>query len=218
MNYQGNSKLEKEVADEVRETPKLKKIEGIVVTEKKPSLGRRIKENFGGQDLKSVGRSLFEEVIIPSTRDLLMALINEGSSRAIYGEGSRRSSSTIPTTIVGSSRVRSTSYNTMSQSPLVGTRSAGDTSIGQRERNPFDFSGLVFATRTQAMETMEQMGEPVMEFGRVTVADFYDLIGKTGNGFTDQTNGWTAQGYNQFKVVKHRDGWVLDMPSPIGLA
>lgn len=221
-NYKGNSKLEKEGTAEVPETPKLKKIEGLVVTEKKPSIGKRIKDNFGGQDLKSVGLYLLIDVVLPSSRDLLMDLINEGGRRAIYGEGNRGRSynASSQSSIVGASRIRGTSYNTMSQSPLVGTRTAGDTSVvqAQSDRVSFDFTRYPIATREFAMEVIARMGEPIEEFGRVSVADLYDLLGVTGNGFTDLKHGWDRNAYEQFDIRKVRDGWILILPAPRGFA
>lgn len=215
-NYKGNSKLEKEVTEEST-APKLKKIEGVTVVEKKPSIGKRIKDNLGGQDFKSVGLYLLIDVVLPKTRDLVFDLINEGAHRSIYGDSTRRSSA--PTSsIVGTSRIRQTNYSTMSQSPLVGSRSSGDTAIAQRDRAMFDFSGLIIPSRDQAEEVIERMGDPIEEFGRVSVADLYDLLGVTGNGFTDQKHGWDAKAYSYFNVKKVREGWILDLPVPMGMA
>ena len=152
-------------------------------------------------------------------RDLLMALISEGGHRAIYGEGNRGRSTPISSALVGTSRIRQTSYNTMSQSPLVGSRSAGDTAIAQQpDRASFDFTRYPIATRELAMEVIARMGDPIEEFGRVSVADLYDLLGVTGNGFTDQKHGWGMAAYNQFDIRKVRAGWVLILPAPVGFA
>lgn len=219
-NYKGNSKVEKEVETEST-TPKLKPIDGIAVIQKKPSLGKRINNSFGGQNFKTVGLVLLADVIVPNVKDLLMDLISEGGRQAIYGDSSRRrsASSNVVSSIVGGVRARQTSYNTMSQSPLVGNRTAGDTAItASRERSMFDFSGLTVPNRDMAEEVIERMGDPIQEFGRVTVADLYDLLGVTGNGFTDQKHGWDAKGYSYFAIKKTRDGWILDLPTPVGLA
>lgn len=219
-NYRGNSNTDKEATADIPETPKLKKIEGIVVTEKKPSIGSRINNAFGGQNMKTVGLVLLTTVIVPNVKDLLMDLINEGGRQAIYGEGGRGRGYNTPSqsSLIGS-RVRGTSYNTMSQSQLVGTRTAGDTSIAQaNDRTSYDFTRYPIATREFAMEVIAKMGHHVEEFGRVSVADLYDLLGVTGNGFTDLKNGWDATGYNQFDIRKVREGWILILPNPIGFA
>lgn len=221
INYQGNSKLDRDVAEEKAAegaTPKIKKIEGIKVIEKEMTLGRRIKANFGGQTLKAVGLALLMEVVLPKSQDMLMMLIEEGGRRAIYGESTRRSSSSSSPIIVGSNRVRNTNYGTISTSPIIASvRSAGDTALSQRDRSNFDFSRLVVEDRVMAEEALERMEAAIEEFGLVTVADFYDSIGVSGTGFTDQKFGWDARAFRTADVRKVRDGWMLDLPTPISI-
>lgn len=216
-NYKGNSNVEKDIAAE-EATPKLKKIEGITVVEKKASIGKRIKDNFGGQTLKSVGVHLLIDVILPNTRDLLYDLATEGAHRSIYGDASSRRRTTAPSTvstIVGSNRARQTSYNTMSRGTSSAVRSAGDTDIVQRDM--FDFSGLVITSRDKAEEVLESMTDAIEEYQTVSVADLYDQLEITGNGFTDQKHGWNAQTFRNVSVQKVRDGWILNLPAPVGL-
>ena len=149
INYQGNSKLDKEIAAESSAEPKLKKFEGVNVIKKERTLGRRIRESFGGQNLKTVGLHLLATVVVPKSQDLLMMLIEEGGQRMIYGESTRRSSPT-SSSIIGS-RVRSTNYNGISTSPIISSiRSAGDTALSQRDRSMFDFTGLIIPERDRA--------------------------------------------------------------------
>lgn len=216
-NYKGNSKIDREIAAEAKAEPKLKKIEGMNVVTTKKSIGKRVKESFGGQDLRSVGLYLLFDVIVPSSRDLLFDLIKEGGHRAIYGDSSRRSTSSEPTRIVGSSRIRSTNYNTMSATSTNG-RTAGDTALSSRERTMFDFSNLVIPERDIAEMIVERMTDAVEEFGTVSVADFYDLLEITGTGFTDQTFGWTAATFRNVSARKVRDGFIIDLPTPTQLA
>lgn len=221
VNYQGNSKLAREMAKEAEEadtTPKLKKIEGMNVVQTKKSVGRRIKDSFGGQDLRTVGMGLLTDVILPNGKDLLMDLVKEGGHRIIYGDGARRSSSSTSSIVGSATRVRTTNYNTMSSSPIIGSaRSAGDTSI-QNERGRFDFSNLIISDRDVAEEAVERMGDAIEEFGTVSVADLYDLLEISGNGFTDNKFGWDAKSFRSAGVQKVRDGYVLNLPNPIGMA
>jgi hypothetical protein len=220
INYQGNSKLDREITEEKAAegvTPKLKKIEGMKVIEKEQTLGRRIKASFGGQNLKSVGLALLMEVVLPKSQDMLMMLIEEGGRRAIYGESSRRSGSSA-SVIVGSNRARSTNYNGITTSPIISTiRAAGDTALSSRDRSMFDFSGLVIEDREMAEEALERMEAAIEEFGMVTVADFYDSIGVSGTGFTDQKFGWNARAFSTAGIKKVREGWNLDLPTPISI-
>jgi hypothetical protein len=58
------------------------------------------------------------------------------------------------------------------------------------------------------------MDTAIDEFGYVTVADLFDAIGETGNGFTDQKRGWDAQTFEQADVKSVRGGYILDLPAP----
>jgi hypothetical protein len=221
INYQGNSKLDKEIAAESsapNEGPKLKKIEGVSFVEVKPTLGRRIRSSFGGQNLKLVGAAVLAEVIIPTAKDLLSNVIDEGSRRMIYGEsGGRKRSATaniVGSALAGSAtRIRSTNYSTISSQPTAMNVAA--QSLSARERNNFDFTNLVFPERAQVEGIIEQMYDTIEEYGMITVGGFYDLIGQTGTGFTDQKFAWDARAFAGTKPGKVREGWILDLPLPL---
>lgn len=219
INYQGNSKLDKEIAAEAtaKAEPKLKKIEGVNVIQAKPTLGKRLRESFGGQNLKSVGMAVLLEVIVPNAKDLLFDIVNEGAQRSIYGESGRRrtTSSAIASTIVGSaSRVRNTNYSNIStQTRVVG--SPNTTPMSTRERSQFDFSNMIFPERAHAEEVLEQLSNAIDEFGMVPVADVYEALEVSGNGFTDQKFGWDARALAGSKVQKVREGYILLLTPPI---
>lgn len=218
VNYQGNSKVNREAAAEPDKParPKFKPIEGVNVVKTKKSVGSRIRESFGGENLKSVGLHLLVSVVVPKSKDLLMLLIEEGGHRAIYGDTGRRSTGVGPivSNIVGSSRIRTTNYNNATASPIIG-RVAAESPLSQRDRNMFDFSGLVIAERDQAEEVIENMYDAIQEFGTVSVADFYDFLEISGNGFTDANFGWDAKTFKTADVRKVREGWQLVLPQPI---
>jgi len=48
-------------------------------------------------------------------------------------------------------------------------------------------------------------------YGVVTVSDYYDLIGVSGQ-FTDNYWGWTEMGGMRTRAV--RNGWLIELPSP----
>lgn len=220
-NYQGNSKLEKEIKTEKVETksePRIKKVEGVTIVKTKKSIGRRIKDSFGGQDARSVGMFLLMDVVLPNTRDLLFDLIHEGARRSIYGDQARRS--TGPTTLIGSvgNKARTTNYSSVTASSfLTGNRTQGDTSVTRNAGPGFDFSVFVIAEADKAVQIIEEMAAAINQFGYVTVADLYDNLEVTGNGFTDAKFGWDAKAFQSAKAARTREGWILDLPEPIAI-
>jgi hypothetical protein len=220
-NYQGNSKVAQEnaaaiEADQSERVP-AKKIEGVSVIKAKKPLGSRIKDSFGGQDAKSVGGFIVKEVLLPGARDILFDIVKESAQRFLYGDGARRGNTNASSMVGNGSRIRTTNYSTMSASPIVGSRATNSapSAISQRDRSLFDFSNLIFPEQDMALEVVERLGDAIDEFGIVTVADFYDFIGQTGNGFTDQKHGWNSQAFQGAEVKRARGGgYFLNLPTP----
>lgn len=213
-SYQGNSKAAAANAtavEETKEAPRVKKIEGVNVVKVKKPLGKRIAENFGGQDLKSVGKLLAVTVLLPGAKDIMMNLLEEGGRRMIYGETASRRSGSI---IGGGTQIRRTSYGAASRggSNII---SGGQSNLDPREKQMFDFSNLLIADATKADEIIMEMETAIEEFGVVTVADFFEAIGESGNGYTDRKFGWDAKAFAGAKPVRGRGGWILDIPAPL---
>ena len=221
VNYAGNSKIEKEIAAEEAATktePRLKKFEGVNVVQSKPTLGKRFMKSFGGQNFKAVAVAVLLEVVVPNAKDLLFDIVNEGAQRSIYGENGRRrtTSSALAQTIVsGGARVRGTNYNSISNQTRIVGGGATTATLSDRERQQFDFSNIVFESRDHAEEVLETLKNAVEDFGKVPVADFYDALEISGNGFTDQKFGWDARALNGSKVHKVREGFILLLTQPI---
>lgn len=208
--YRGNSKVasnEPETAA-TSDVPKLKKIEGVVKV-KKP-LGKRIAESFGGQDLKTVGKTLAVTVLLPGAKDIMMSLLEEGGRKIIYGDDARRGST--------AGRLRQTSYGAASRGATVITsavRDSREAAITPREKSQFDFSGLLIEDPTVADRIIMEMESAIEEFGLVTVADFFEAIEVSGNGYTDRQFGWDAKAFAGAEPKRVRGGWILDLPEPL---
>lgn len=217
--YSGNSKVAAAKAAENPEpkedsTPKLKKIEGVNVVKIKKPLTQRIAQSFGGDDLKTVGKVLFVTVLLPGAKDLMMDFVEVGTRRLIYGDSGRaRSSGSV---IGGGTRIRTTSYGAASRNISNSVRE--QPTINDRERRTFDFSNLIVSEdAAKADEIIMEMENAIEEFGVVTVADFFNAIGVSGNGFTDRKFGWDAEAFAGAEPKRVRGGWVLDIPEPLGI-
>src|SRR4051794_18088701 len=69
--------------------PKEKSIEKVVTGEvilRKKSLGKRFRENFTGDDTRSVIAHVIWEVGVPRIKDLMFSAVTEGFERKLYGE------------------------------------------------------------------------------------------------------------------------------------
>lgn len=73
----------------------------------------------------------------------------------------------------------------------------------------FDIIEPIFETRRDAEEILNYMEDLIDEYGFVTVADLYDLVGVSGN-YTDNKYGWTD--ISNAEIVRVRDGYMIKLP------
>lgn len=200
MNYAGNSNRGKADPTEKVEKDKVEKvIEGVVIQRKK-SLGRKIADNFSGDNMQTIGSYIFFDVIIPQAKDMIFDAIKEGAQRAMYGSDRRTVSSS------SNRSVRPTSYNTMYQSP---NNQASPRQISQRARASHEFQEIILENRGEAEKVLDSLNELIDRYGFASVADLYDSVGVTSD-FTDNKHGWTD--LRDASAIRQRAGYLLDLP------
>lgn len=200
MNYPSNSHRERDAKEEPTTTrPKMEKVVSGNVSERKKPLGTRIAENFGGEDLKSVGSHVFFNVLLPSAKDMMYDAVKEGFARAIFGDGARPRSSNSNTPRGGAF----TNYSGYSKTK--NERPANAAPAGKDD----DFQDIVFQDRGDAEAVLDQLVMLIEEYGSATVADLYECAGKTGP-FTAAKYGWSN--LSSARVDRERGGYYLNLP------
>lgn len=217
-NYPGNSHKERierkqEMNEQIKDDQKTKEekkvekvISGAAVTRKK-GLGRKIAETFAGDDAQSVGQYILFDVVIPAAKAMISDAASQGVERLLFGDSSRRTS----TTSRGSSGY--TSYSKM-YSPNREDRPSGppgSRAMTSKARATHDFSEVVLETRAEAEEVMGCMDDLIEKYGIASVAEFYELVGITGS-FTDDKFGWDDLRGSDIRRV--RQGYLLILPKP----
>jgi hypothetical protein len=196
MNY-GNSNRAKAAAEAPVEREKVERVVEGTVTQKKKSLGRKIADNFSGDNMQSIGSYIFFDVIIPQAKDMIFDAISTGAQRAMYGDDRRSQRTT--TSGIG----RPTAYNRMYQNKPE------PRTITQQARTSHEFGDFVMETRGEAELVLNGLLELIDKYGFASVADLYDLCGQTSD-FTDGKHGWTD--LRSASVSRQRAGYVLDLP------
>ena len=79
----------------------------------------------------------------------------------------------------------------------------------------FDINQVSFGSREEAANVLNSLDNILDQYGRVTVADFYDEAGLKDPYYSDIRYGWKDIG--DAYVVKVRSGWSISMPDPIKL-
>lgn len=165
----------------------------------------RVKSRPGvaGQ-MRNIGNSLFEEVVMPNVADIIIDFFSQGIqmlvSQMLGGEIQPR-------------RGRHHSYNklyrTPTQSVKSGIRRARPHVVDQIDDSVYE--DIFFESRIGAQRVLGRMMEKVGEFGHATVGDVNALAGLATN-YTQQGWGWTD--LSGTKVHYTSDGYVIGFPDP----
>ena len=174
-----------------------------VVKTKERSFLRRIGDILINQNEESLTDYVVNKVIVPSVKnmwaDALISMIEFifGTRRPVSGSGSK------------------TNYTVFSNPASKPVQS----SLQEPERYSIassrqDFKEVIFEERWQAEDTIDKMVTAIMEYGTVSVADYYDIVGVASN-FTDNKYGWTN--LSNAHIERVGGGYLLKLPPTIKL-
>lgn len=200
---QQRAEIGKPAAPEAKpEPPQLEVIiTGTVVDRKKP-LGKRFAEVFFGGTAKDAANYAMFEVLIPALRDTILDALNGGLERLVKGGDSRRG---VGRSVVGGAIRTYTNYNAMSKSVY-----RPDPREVSRGASGSDYTEVIFDRRSDADAVLERMFDLINEYGKVTVSQFKNLVGKNAQ-YTDRSWGWTD--ITKAKTIRDRDGaYYISLP------
>lgn len=182
-----------------REAPTEKKVEKVVhgkVRTKPKSGASKFRDIFISEDASNVKSYIVMDVLVPAVKKAISDIVRDGIDMILYGEsGSRKSRS-------GSSYVSYRDYS----------RRDSDRSRESRVRTGYDHDDVILETRAEAEEVLTRMDELIDVYGTVSVADLYDLIGKSCE-YTDNKYGWTN--IRNAEPIRVRDGFMLKLPKAL---
>ena len=202
-------------------------VKGKVSKAKKPR-GKKISETFLGDNLKNAFRYVVEKVLIPTAKSTVSDLAGMGGDvfrmtidRMIFGEnvdnilrGRRSVGSTGP-------RINYTGYSSRSRRPNDNRYFAendnyprGNQPVTTLKRVRQNFDDIVMESRQDAEEVLTRLLDFIDNYGIVSIAEFYDMIGQE-TSYADFKYGWEELG--QAVITRVRDGYVLHLPKPIQL-
>jgi hypothetical protein len=197
-DYRPNSHKSK--TEQTTERQKLQKVvKGTVKTKKKSEL-HRMKDVFISEDVSNVKSYLLMDLIIPGVKKILFDIITDGADMVLFGKH-------------GSSR-KNTPSSSVSYRSYYDNRDSGRyTDNRPKVKSRYEREDIILDSRGEAEEVLERMGELIDTYGMVTVADLYDLIGKSCE-YTDNKYGWTN--IRNAEAVRCRDGgYMLKLPKAL---
>ena len=180
-----------------------KKLEKVVTGEvkiKKKSEGRKLADIFISEDVANVKSYILMDVLVPAVKKAISDIVRDGIDMLLYGN-SRGSRSNTNSSYV--------SYSKYSDPRDDRRRDYDSRSIARY--SPDD---IIITSRGEAEEVLSRMDEAIDTYGTVSVADLYDLVGKTCS-YTDYKYGWTN--IRNAEPVRVRDGYILKLPKALPL-
>ena len=200
MDYAPNSHKSKEEKS-LTEVPERKKLEKVVtgkVKTKKRNEISKIGEIFIAEDARNVKSYILMEVLVPAVKKAISDIVTNGIDMLLFGEGGRTRKTSSASTV---------SYRNYYDQKDITRRDYSSTRA--RTRTGYSYDDIILETRGEAEEVLARMDELIETYGIVSVADMYDLVGKTCN-YTDNKYGWTN--ILNAEPIHVRDGYMLKMP------
>ena len=213
--YPGNSYAQKDrQKNEVLEV-KADIIEDSDISADKPKVRQVGKGKVRKQSLlKKFARYIFEDTVESAKEKALEEVIKPGLQSLIFDTGTEL----LSLLIFGSSGEPSRGHRSR-----FGGRKSEKTSYGkyydeknrrkaQRESYrdvPKDPDEIIMDTRSEARDALIELDMAIQKFGQASIADFYDIVGVTGE-WTDNRYGWTSLRGARVRPV--RDGFIIELP------
>lgn len=192
-NYEKSS-----IDQKMLEHKKLAKITTGEVKVKKTGNGSRLAKKIFAEDMASIKSYIIDDLLIPNIKNFAI----DAFSIMLNGKTAPRNN---PTGTYFA-------YNRMntSQTNQFGKPAGSYSSRADRH----DYNQIAFQTRGDAEGVLYAMREQIKQYGRVTIADMYELVGCDCE-FTDYKWGWFD--LNNSYAVNTRDGYVLSLPRAVAL-
>lgn len=199
--YASNSHKSKEARKEQVPEKRIEKVVSGTAKTKKKSEVRKFTDVFVSEDMDSVKTYIFMDVLVPAVKKAISDIVTNGIDMLLYGESG------------GHNAKKSTASR-------VSYRSYYDSQNDRRDRTHnrtlagYSYDDVILDNRGEAEDVLARMDELVSTYGMVSVADFYDLVGISGN-YTDNKYGWTD--IRNAHIVRNRDGYMIKMPKALPL-
>lgn len=199
MDFKPNSHRFKEQQKE-EQAPTEKKFEKVVQGSVKTKKKNPLTGTIVSEDAKNVKSFLLMDVIVPSIKNMIEDIGVKGIRMLLRGDTGSRS---------GKTNAEYVSYNKMSE--RRDTRRPSDVNRARLGRS---YEDIVLENRGDAEEVLFRMKESLEQYGLVSIADFYDLVGESSR-YTDHKYGW--MNLDSARVVPVREGYIIDFPRAVAL-
>lgn len=173
-----------------------KVVHGRVRTKPKSGVSK-ITDVFISEDAANVKSYIVMDVLVPAVKKAISDIVRDGIDMILYGESRGRKSSSASGYV---------SYRDYSRSD------DRDRFRDSRSRSSYAHDDIILDSRGEAEEVLTRMDELIDTYGNVSVADLYDLVGKSSE-YTDNKYGW--MNIRNAEPIRVRDGYMLKLPKAL---
>ena len=196
--YKSNSHRSKEGKTEaLTDRKKVEKVVHGKVRTKPKSGVSKITDIFISEDAANVKSYIVMDVLVPAVKKAISDIVRDGIDMILYGESRGRRNSSVSNYV---------SYRDYSRSD------DRDRFRDSRSRSMYTHDDIILDSRGEAEEVLSQMDNLIDMYGNVSVADLYDLVGKSSE-YTDNKYGWTN--IRNAEPIHVRDGYMLKLPKAL---
>ena len=200
--YKSNShKSREEQRAAIATEKKVKKVVNGSVKARKKSEIQKFADVFIQEDAQKVKSYILMDVLVPAVKKAISDIVTNGIDMILYGD-------------TGHTK-KSGSASKISYRSYYDKKDEHRNHSSNRTRKGYDYDDIILDNRGEAEEVLFRMDELIDTYGLVSVADFYDLVGITGN-YTDNKYGWTD--IRSASVVRvHGNGYMIKLPRALPL-
>lgn len=201
-DYPSNSFRSKEQAAENVEKRAEKIVKGEIKTKKK-SLGEKLIDTFIAEDISTVRKHVFTDVVVPKIIDIIISGVTEGLTRLFRGGGSVRQYNS-----------NSQYYNKPSSVYHAASNNVQTNTQDTYSRSVYSYADIIYESQMDAENVLTDLISEIDVYGSVSVAHLYEIIGRDTNPI-DYKYGWKS--LSSARSERITDGYILKLPRAIPL-
>ena len=169
---------------------------------RKQGLVRRLAKSIIEDSIETARERAIEDIIVPGFKALIFDTITEMFDVMLFGGGGERPYRASDRRYSSRQQASKTSYTDYYRDGVRNER-------GNRRESLYKPDDIIVDTRVEARNALDELDLTIRKYGQASVADFYDIVGVTGD-WTDNQYGWTNLRGATIKPV--RDGFMIVLP------
>ena len=199
-SYKSRDKAQYEVEDptDIPDKKEVRKVTDARV--RKQGLVKRLTRSIIEDSIETARERAIEDIIVPGFKALIFDTVTEMFDVMLFGGGDRPY------------RATERRYNNRQDSkPSYSDyyRDSNRKYSRSRRESMYEPDEIIVDTRVEARNALDELDYTIRKYGQASVADFYDIVGVTGD-WTDNQYGWTSLRGATIKPV--RDGFMIVLP------